>query len=69
MKTEGAAGNATFAAWAEELEANMHRRQQRWQREPYPYGSEWGFDTTGQEEVVVWALYFQAPQPTLFCYN
>ena len=25
---------------------------------PNPYGSEFGYDTTGQEEVVVWLLYF-----------
>ena len=25
---------------------------------PNPYGSEFSYDTTGQEEVVVWLLYF-----------
>ena len=36
----------------------MHARQRGWAATPYPYGSEFGFDTTGQEEVVVWNLYF-----------
>jgi hypothetical protein len=36
----------------------MKARQARWAATPYPYGSEFGFDTTGQEEVVVWSLFF-----------
>jgi len=50
--------NATFAELAGQLEANMAARQAHWATTPYPYGSEFGFDTTGQEEVVVWSLYF-----------
>ena len=50
--------NATFAGWATQLEARMKARQQRWARTRFPYGSEFSFDTTGQEEVVVWNLYF-----------
>ena len=55
---EGAAGNATLAALGATLKANMHARQLSFASVPYPYGSEFGFDTTGQEEVVVWNLYF-----------
>ena len=36
----------------------MRARQQHWASQLYPYGSEFGFDTTGQEEVVVWNMYF-----------
>ena len=50
--------NQTFAALSATLSANMKQRQQHWAATPYPYGSEFGFDTTGQEEVVVWNLYF-----------
>eukprot|EP00965_Chrysotila_dentata_P091496 3021231-Pleurochrysis_carterae.AAC.1 len=49
---------ASFASYAKTLEDNMRARQQHWANTPYPYGSEFGFDTTGQEEVVVWNLYF-----------
>jgi len=58
LHVEGAAGNATLGALGTTLEANMKTRQQNWAKTPYPYGSEFGFDTTGQEEVVVWNLYF-----------
>jgi len=50
--------NQTLAAYAATLRANMLVRQQHWASTPYPYGSEFGFDTTGQEEVVVWNMYF-----------
>jgi len=46
------------SALAEKLNANNMKRQQNWARQPYPYGSEFGFDTTGQEEVVIWNMYF-----------
>ena len=55
---EGAAGNATLGALGATLKANMKARQLSFASRPYPYGSEFGFDTTGQEEVVVWNLYF-----------
>ncbi|KAK3287799.1 hypothetical protein CYMTET_4709 [Cymbomonas tetramitiformis] len=58
LKREGEAGNATFADFATRISNNMQVRQQNWAKNPYPYGSEFGFDTTGQEEVVVWNLYF-----------
>lgn len=57
LKIESVA-NSTFAQLAATLEGNMAKRQAHWAATPYPYGSEFGFDTTGQEEVVVWSLYF-----------
>ena len=57
LKHEGKT-NATIAAWAVALDKKLHSRQIHWTQEPYPYGSEFGFDTTGQEEVVVWNLYY-----------
>ena len=62
-RAEGAAGNATLAVMADKVEANMRSRQKHWAAIPYPYGSEFGFDTTGQEEGVVWSLYFE-DEPT-----
>jgi hypothetical protein len=64
LLVEGAANatsgynNQTFATIGATLRTNMLARQQHWAATPYPYGSEFGFDTTGQEEVVVWNLYF-----------
>lgn len=49
--TEEGTENRTFASYAATLSANMRVRQQHWAATPYPYGSEFGFDTTGQEEV------------------
>jgi hypothetical protein len=40
------------------LDMGEHRRQQNWAKQKYPYGSEFGFDTTGQEEVVIWNMYY-----------
>jgi hypothetical protein len=56
LKAEGAAGDAAMQTLADTLDKNMLNRQKRWEQEPYPYGSEFGFDTTGQEEVVVWNM-------------
>ena len=36
----------------------MHGRQEHWARQRFPYGSEFAFDTTGQEEVVVWNMHY-----------
>jgi hypothetical protein len=58
MLVEAEAGNTTFADIGSKLTDQMWARQKQWERTPYPYGSEFGFDTTGQEEVVVWNLYF-----------
>eukprot|EP00911_Craspedida_sp_UC1_P000404 UC1_evm1s305 len=50
--------DAIFNSTATQIEQNMLNRQQRWEKQAYPYGSEFGFDTTGQEEVVIWNMYF-----------
>ncbi len=43
---------------AEEFEATMKARADRWRQEAYPYGSEMPWDSTGQEEVYTWTKYF-----------
>ena len=40
------------------IEANMYTRALGFSQTEYPYGSEFSFDTTGQEEVVVWLSHF-----------
>ncbi len=48
-------GESTEAAT---LEAKMRARAERWRAEPYPFGSEMPWDSTGQEEVYAWMKYF-----------
>ena len=43
---------------ADDLEAKMRARTDRWRKEAYPFGSEMPWDSTGQEEVYAWAKYF-----------
>ena len=43
---------------AANLEAKMRARADRWKVEPYPFGSEMPWDSTGQEEVYAWMKYF-----------
>ena len=43
---------------AETLENRMRERSDRWKNEPYPFGSEMPWDSTGQEEVYGWTKYF-----------
>ncbi|HVI80873.1 MAG TPA: DUF5695 domain-containing protein, partial [Candidatus Acidoferrum sp.] len=43
---------------ADNLEAKMRARTDRWRREAYPFGSEMPWDSTGQEEVYAWTKYF-----------
>lgn len=47
-----------FATAASTIEANMRTRAASFASKEYPYGSEFAFDTTGQEEVVVWLMHF-----------
>ena len=54
---EGSAA-APWAAGAAKIRANMLGRATHFAAEQYPYGSEFAFDTTGQEEVVVWLSHF-----------
>ena len=57
LKVEGVA-NATIEGWAAALDVRMQGRQKRWASQRFPYGSEFAFDTTGQEEVVVWNMWY-----------
>jgi len=43
---------------ADALEAAMRGRAENWKREPYPFGSEMPWDSTGQEEVYAWSRRF-----------
>ena len=43
---------------ADNLEAKMRVRTDRWRKEAYPFGSEMPWDSTGQEEVYAWTKYF-----------
>jgi len=43
---------------ADDLEAKMRVRANRWKGEAYPFGSEMPWDSTGQEEVYAWMKYF-----------
>ena len=43
---------------ADNLEAKMRARTDRWRKEAYPFGSEMPWDSTGQEEVYAWTKYF-----------
>ena len=43
---------------ASSLEGWMRERAQQWNGEPYPFGSEMPWDSTGQEEVYAWTRYF-----------
>jgi len=47
-----------MSAQADNLEAVMRRRADRWKTEAYPFGSEMPWDSTGQEEVYAWMKYF-----------
>ena len=69
LQAEGAL-NATIQAWADKLDANMQARALAWSTEPYPFGSEFSYDTTGQEEVFIWLQrygYAEAANRTLNC--
>ena len=43
---------------AEELEGFMASRAAAWSKSPFPFGSEMPWDSTGQEEVYMWARHF-----------
>lgn len=58
VREEASVDNETWGDSASAIEANMYARAAYFASEEYPYGSEFAFDTTGQEEVVVWLLHF-----------
>jgi hypothetical protein len=53
-----APASSQWSVMAGTIEANMLARAKGFAAKEYPYGSEFAFDTTGQEEVVVWLTYF-----------
>ena len=58
---EEARGDGNVTQWqtlADQLTANMKSRAQQFAAMTFPYGSEFNFDSTGQEEVYVWLHYF-----------
>lgn len=59
-------------AWTEKasaLESLMKERADRWKQEPYPFGSEMAWDSTGQEEVYAWCKYFGYDDKALVSLN
>ena len=60
VQAEAAAdpANSTLAGWATALDANMRARAVGWSTALWPYGSEFAYDTTGQEEVFIWLTHY-----------
>ena len=59
-------------AWQEKaqvLEKLTKERADRWKQEPYPFGSEMAWDSTGQEEVYAWSDYFGYDDKALVALN
>jgi hypothetical protein len=52
---------------ADELERAMQVRADRWNTEPYPFGSEQAWDSTGQPEVYAWKEYFGFHEKAQIC--
>jgi hypothetical protein len=63
LKREG------WAEKANDVEALMRERSDRWKRETYPFGSEMAWDSTGQEEVYAWCDYFGYDDKALVSLN
>lgn len=64
---EGRQGEASWAQYAAVVDGMMRNRtlggiqgQTPWVEQEAPYGSEFNWDTTGQEEVGVWGAYYNA---------
>lgn len=58
--------------WTEKAndgEALMKERTERWKKEAYPFGSEMAWDSTGQEEVYAWCDYFGYDDKALVSLN
>ena len=59
-------------AWtdkAKAVEDLMRERTDRWKQDPYPFGSEMAWDSTGQEEVYAWCKYFGYDDKALVSLN
>jgi hypothetical protein len=51
------------------IENLMKERADHWTQEPYPFGSEMAWDSTGQEEVYAWCNYFGYDDKALVSLN
>ena len=47
-----------LATSARELQLTVERRMAVWLKMPFPYGSEFAWDSTGHEEISTWMLRF-----------
>jgi hypothetical protein len=63
LKAEG------LTQMASDLETTMKKRTQQWWVLKYPFGSEMTWDSTGQEEVYMWAKYFGIDDKALITLN
>ena len=54
---------------AQVIEGLMKERTDRWTQDPYPFGSEMAWDSTGQEEVYAWCKYFGHTDKALVSLN
>jgi len=54
---------------AQTIENLMKERADHWKQEPYPFGSEMAWDSTGQEEVYAWCKYFGYDDKALVSLN
>jgi len=63
LKAEG------FNEMASDLEAIMKARVETWKKLKFPFGSEMPWDSTGQEEVYMWAKYFGLDDKALVTLN
>ncbi len=63
LKSEG------MTKMAADLEAAMKSRVDVWMKLEYPFGSEMPWDSTGQEEVYMWAKYFGLDDKALVTLN
>jgi len=54
---------------AQTIEGLMKERTDRWKQEPFPFGSEMAWDSTGQEEVYAWCKYFGYTDKALVSLN
>ncbi len=52
-----------------DIEARMKTRADRWSEDAYPFGSEMAWDSTGQEEVYAWCMYFGYDDKALVSLN
>jgi hypothetical protein len=59
----------TWQEKAQAVENLMKERTDRWKQEPYPFGSEMAWDSTGQEEVYAWCKYFGHNDKALVALN